>query len=77
MYTSEIKEQLLEASDVLTNFLNNENNLKAIQTAAELIAESLKEITTVYQTGYKVIKQTAIIKIVKAISKFVLLFNFL
>ena len=41
MYTSEIKEQLLEASDVLTNFLNNENNLKAIQTAAELIAESL------------------------------------
>ena len=42
MYTSEIKEQLLEASDVLTNFLNNENNLKAIQNAAELIAESLK-----------------------------------
>lgn len=51
MYTSEIKEQLLEASDVLTNFLNNENNLKAIQTAAELIAESLKNDGKVISAG--------------------------
>lgn len=51
MYTSEIKEQLLEASDVLTNFLNNENNLKAIQTAAELIAESLKNNGKVISAG--------------------------
>lgn len=51
MYTSEIKEQLLEASDVLTNFLNNENNLKAIQNAAELIAESLKNDGKVISAG--------------------------
>ena len=51
MYTSEIKEQLLEASDVLTNFLNNENNLKAIKTAAELIAESLKNDGKVISAG--------------------------
>lgn len=51
MYTSEIKEQLLEACDVLTNFLNNENNLKAIQTAAELIAESLKNDGKVISAG--------------------------
>lgn len=51
MYTSEIKEQLLEASDVLTNFLNNENNLKAIQTAAELIAESLKNDGKIISAG--------------------------
>lgn len=51
MYTSEIKEQLLEASDVLNNFLNNENNLKAIQTAAELIAESLKNDGKVISAG--------------------------
>ena len=46
-----IKEQLLEASDVLTNFLNNENNLKAIKTAAELIAESLKNDGKVISAG--------------------------
>ena len=46
-----IKEQLLEASDVLTNFLNNENNLKAIQNAAELIAESLKNDGKVISAG--------------------------
>jgi D-sedoheptulose 7-phosphate isomerase len=51
MYTTQIKEQLLEASDVLTNFLNNENNLKAIQTAAELIAESLKNDGKVISAG--------------------------
>lgn len=51
MYTSEIKKQLLEASDVLTNFLNNENNLKTIQTAAELIAESLKNDGKVISAG--------------------------
>jgi D-sedoheptulose 7-phosphate isomerase len=51
MYTTQIKEQLLEASDVLTNFLNNENNLKAIQNAAELIAESLKNDGKVISAG--------------------------
>ena len=43
MYLEQIKSELLEAQDVLTKFIADENNIKLIQQAALLISDSFKQ----------------------------------
>lgn len=46
-----IKKELQEAAHVLENFLQNEQNIQAIETAAELIVEAIKADGIVYSCG--------------------------
>ena len=43
MYINTIRNELNQAIDVLTNFVSNDENLKQIQQAAVLIADSFKQ----------------------------------
>ncbi len=51
MYIDNIRNELTQAIDVLTNFVSNEKNLKAIQQAAVLIADSFKQGGKVLSCG--------------------------
>ena len=51
MYINTIRNELNQAIDVLTNFVSNEENLKQIQQAAILIADSFKQGGKVLSCG--------------------------
>ena len=51
MYIDNIRNELTQAIDVLTNFVSDEKNLKAIQQAAVLIADSFKQGGKVLSCG--------------------------
>ena len=51
MYISTIRDELTQAIDVLTNFVANDENLKKIQQAAVLIADSFKQGGKVLSCG--------------------------
>ena len=51
MYISNIRDELTQAIDVLTNFVANDENLKKIQQAAVLIADSFKQGGKVLSCG--------------------------
>ncbi len=51
MYIDNIRSELTQAIDVLTNFVSDEKNLKAIQQAAVLIADSFKQGGKVLSCG--------------------------
>lgn len=51
MYIDNIRNELTQAIDVLTNFVSDEKNLKAIQQAAILIADSFKQGGKVLSCG--------------------------
>lgn len=51
MYLQQIKDELLEAQQVLAEFINNEKNIELIQQAALLIAESFKQGGKVLSCG--------------------------
>ncbi|MDG6894889.1 D-sedoheptulose 7-phosphate isomerase [Volucribacter amazonae] len=51
MYLQQIKNELLEAQQVLAEFVNDENNIALIQQAALLIAESFKQGGKVLSCG--------------------------
>lgn len=51
LYSTIILENLLEAEKVLKNFTNNENNIKSIENAAEVIVLSLKNGGKVLSCG--------------------------
>lgn len=51
MYINTIRDELNQAIDVLTNFVSNEENLKQIQQAAILIADSFKQGGKVLSCG--------------------------
>lgn len=51
MYQQQILAELKEARDVLDNFIQDENNLKLIQAAALLIADSFKQGGKVLSCG--------------------------
>ena len=42
MYFDQIKAELVEAQDVLNKFVSDDNNIKLIEKAAKLLAESFK-----------------------------------
>lgn len=50
-YISIISKELSQAAEVLQNFLNNEENLKSIEAAAKLIADSVKQGGKVISCG--------------------------
>lgn len=51
MYINDIKHELNQAVDVLVNFVSNEDNLKQIEKAARLIADSFKQGGKVLSCG--------------------------
>lgn len=51
MYINTIRNELNQAIDVLTNFVSNDENLKQIQQAAVLIADSFKQGSKVLSCG--------------------------
>ena len=51
MYINTIRDELNQAIDVLTNFVANDENLKKIQQAAVLIADSFKQGGKVFSCG--------------------------
>ena len=51
MYINTIRDELNQAIDVLTNFVSNDENLKQIQQAAVLIADSFKQGGKVLSCG--------------------------
>ena len=51
MYINTIRDELNQAIDVLTNFVANDENLKQIQQAATLIADSIKQGGKVLSCG--------------------------
>ena len=51
MYINTIRDELTQAIDVLTNFVTNDENLKKIQQAAVLIADSFKQGGKVLSCG--------------------------
>lgn len=51
MYINTIRDELNQAIDVLTNFVANDDNLKKIQQAAVLIADSFKQGGKVLSCG--------------------------
>ncbi len=51
MYINTIRDELNQATDVLTNFVANDENLKKIQQAAVLIADSFKQGGKVLSCG--------------------------
>lgn len=51
MYINTIRNELNQAIDVLTNFVSNDENLKQIQQAAVLIADSFKQGGKVLSCG--------------------------
>ena len=51
MYIDNIRNELTQAIDVLTNFVSDEKNLEAIQQAAVLIADSFKQGGKVLSCG--------------------------
>ena len=51
MYINTIRDELNQAIDVLTNFVANDENLKKIQQAATLIADSFKQGGKVLSCG--------------------------
>lgn len=51
MYLEQIKAELQEAADVLDKFMSDENNIKLIQDAAMLIANSFKQGGKVISCG--------------------------
>ena len=51
MYIDNIRSELTQALDVLTNFVSDDRNLKAIQQAAVLIADSFKQGGKVLSCG--------------------------
>ncbi|QIQ22266.1 D-sedoheptulose 7-phosphate isomerase [Zophobihabitans entericus] len=51
MYQDQIKHELSEAVDVLTKFISNEHNIKTIQDAAILLANSFKQGGKVLSCG--------------------------
>jgi len=51
MYLEQIKEELVEAQDVLNKFISDENNIKLIQEAALLISNSFKQGGKVLSCG--------------------------
>ena len=51
MYINTIRNELTQAIDVLTNFVTNDENLKKIQQAAVLIADSFKQGGKVLSCG--------------------------
>ena len=51
MYIDNIRSELTQAIDVLTNFVSDDRNLKAIQQAAVLVADSFKQGGKVLSCG--------------------------
>ncbi|HDL4108060.1 TPA: SIS domain-containing protein, partial [Mannheimia haemolytica] len=51
MYLEQIKAELQEAADVLDKFMSDEKNIKLIQDAAMLIANSFKQGGKVISCG--------------------------
>ncbi|MDB1122463.1 D-sedoheptulose 7-phosphate isomerase [Vibrio algarum] len=51
MYQDLIKNELKEAADVLNTFLSDENNIKQIEAAAKMIADSFKQDGKVLSCG--------------------------
>ncbi|MDU8925127.1 D-sedoheptulose 7-phosphate isomerase [Pasteurellaceae bacterium LIM206] len=51
MYLEQIKAELNEAADVLNKFINDENNIKLIEQAALLLADSFKKGGKVLSCG--------------------------
>lgn len=51
MYLEQIKTELTEARNVLNTFINDENNLKVIEKAAFILAESFKQGGKVLSCG--------------------------
>lgn len=51
MYLSQITSELNQAADVLNKFINDENNIKSIQNAALLLAESFQQGGKVLSCG--------------------------
>ena len=48
MYFDQIKAELVEAQDVLNKFVSDDNNIKLIEKAAKLLAESFKMAVKYY-----------------------------
>ena len=51
MYFDQIKAELVEAQDVLNKFVSDDNNIKLIEKAAKLLAESFKNGGKVLSCG--------------------------
>lgn len=51
MYLETIRQELNQSADVLTQFISDENNLKAIEAAALLLADSFKQGGKVLSCG--------------------------
>ena len=51
MYFDQIKAELVEAQDVLNKFVSDDNNIKLIEKAAKLLAESFKNAGKVLSCG--------------------------
>ena len=51
MYFDQIKAELVEAQDVLNKFISDDNNIKLIEKAAKLLAESFKNGGKVLSCG--------------------------